>query len=152
MLRVAETFIIFIFFLHVPLVLYAHIHTCFQFCDREEIVSRTEKELLRSELNRCIEKVQKAHAMKDTLTTHFYSHLTFHFLLYLTNFLVFFQVMSLDSSLQTLTQQNARLKSDLRITQQERDALKQEVISLHKQVQYANEKVSIEDRSLCNLN
>ncbi|ROL45021.1 Ninein [Anabarilius grahami] len=76
------------------------------FCDREEIVSRTEKELLRSELNRCIEKV-----------------------------------MSLDSSLQTLTQQNARLKSDLRITQQERDALKQEVISLHKQVQYANEKL-----------
>ncbi|XP_051773220.1 ninein isoform X2 [Ctenopharyngodon idella] len=109
-------------------------------CDREEIVSRTEKELLRSELNRCIEKVQKAQAMKDTLTTHFYSHLTFHFLLFLTNFLVF-QVMSLDSSLQTLTQQNARLKSDLRITQQERDALKQEVISLHKQVQYANEKL-----------
>lgn len=61
------------------------------------------------------------------------------------------QVMSLDSSLQTLTQQNARLKSDLRITQQERDALKQEVISLHKQVQYANEKVSIEDRSFCNF-
>ncbi|XDV50630.1 hypothetical protein PO909_019658 [Leuciscus waleckii] len=76
------------------------------FCDREEIVSRTEKELLRSELNRCIEKV-----------------------------------MSLDSSLQTLTQQNVRLKSDLRITQQERDALKQEVISLHKKVQYANERL-----------
>ncbi|XP_067277234.1 ninein isoform X3 [Pseudorasbora parva] len=76
------------------------------FCDREEIVSRTEKELLRSELNRWIE-----------------------------------QVMSLESSLQTLTQQNARLKSDLCITQQERDSLKQEVISLHKQVQYANEKL-----------
>lgn len=124
-------------------------HTCFQFCDREEIVSRTEKELLKSELNRCIEKVQKAHAMKDTLTAHFYSHLTFHFLL--NKFSDLLQVMSLDSSLQTLTQQNARLKSDLRITQQERDALKQEVISLHKQVQYANEKVSIEDRSLCNF-
>ncbi|XP_056110888.1 ninein isoform X2 [Rhinichthys klamathensis goyatoka] len=76
------------------------------FCDREEIVSRTEKDLLRSELNRCIEKV-----------------------------------MSLDSSLQTLTQQNVRLKSDLRITQQERDALKQEVISLHKKLQYANERL-----------
>ncbi|XP_050981376.1 ninein isoform X2 [Labeo rohita] len=76
------------------------------YCDREEIVSRTEKELLRSELNRCIEKV-----------------------------------MSLDSSLQAVTQQNARLKSDLRITQQERDALKQEVISLHKQLQAANEKL-----------
>uniref|UniRef100_A0A671KV72 Ninein (GSK3B interacting protein) n=1 Tax=Sinocyclocheilus anshuiensis TaxID=1608454 RepID=A0A671KV72_9TELE len=52
-------------------------------------------------------------------------------------------VMSLDSSLQAVTQQNARLKSDLRITQQERDALKQEVISLHKQLQAANEKVSV---------
>lgn len=75
-------------------------------CDREEISSRTEKELLRSELNRCIEKI-----------------------------------MSLDSSLQMVTQQNARLKSDLRITQQERDALKQEVMSLHKQLQSANEKL-----------
>ncbi|XP_043112165.1 ninein [Puntigrus tetrazona] len=74
--------------------------------DREDFGSRTEKELLRSELNRCIEKV-----------------------------------MSMDSSLQTVTQQNARLKSDLRITQQERDALKQEVISLHKQLQAANEKL-----------
>ncbi|XP_052007275.1 ninein-like isoform X2 [Xyrauchen texanus] len=77
----------------------------FQLFDRDDFVSRTEKELLRAELHRCIEKV-----------------------------------MSLDSSLQTLTQQNARLKSDLRITQQERDALKQEVISLHKQMQSANEK------------
>ncbi|XP_052007274.1 ninein-like isoform X1 [Xyrauchen texanus] len=78
----------------------------FQLFDRDDFVSRTEKELLRAELHRCIEKV-----------------------------------MSLDSSLQTLTQQNARLKSDLRITQQERDALKQEVISLHKQMQSANEKL-----------
>uniref|UniRef100_A0A3B4DWB2 EF-hand domain-containing protein n=1 Tax=Pygocentrus nattereri TaxID=42514 RepID=A0A3B4DWB2_PYGNA len=54
-----------------------------------------------------------------------------------------FQVQALDSTLQGLAQQNARLKSDLRITQQERDALKQEVISLHKQLQNANEKMSI---------
>ncbi len=59
--------------------------------------------------------------------------------------------MSLDSSLQTVTQQKARLKSDLRVTQQERDALKQEVISLHKQLQAANEKVSTEDPSFCHL-
>ncbi|KTF79817.1 hypothetical protein cypCar_00008276 [Cyprinus carpio] len=75
-------------------------------CDQEDFGSRTEKELLRSELNRCIEKV-----------------------------------MSLDSSLQTVTQQNARLNSDLRITQQERDALKQEVLSLHKRLHAANEKL-----------
>lgn len=61
----------------------------------------------------------------------------------------FLQVMSLDSSLQTVTQQNARLNSDLRITQQERDALKQEVLSLHKRLHAANEKVSIEDPSFC---
>ncbi|KAA0718194.1 Ninein [Triplophysa tibetana] len=59
--------------------------------------------------------------------------------------------MSLESSLQTLTQQNAHLKSDLRITQQERDALKQEVISLHKQMQSANEKVSRWDKTFCRL-
>ncbi len=63
----------------------------------------------------------------------------------------FLQVMSLDSSLQTVTQQKARLKSDLRVTQQERDALKQKVISLHKQLQAANEKVSTEDPSFCHL-
>nr|XP_055026353.1 ninein isoform X3 [Misgurnus anguillicaudatus] len=78
----------------------------FQLFDREDFVSRTEKELLRAELTRCIEKI-----------------------------------MSLESSLQTLTQQNSHLKSDLRITQQERDALKQEVISLHKQLQSANEQL-----------
>lgn len=76
---VTGMFIIFIFFLHAPVFLNAHIHTCFQFCDREEIVSRTEKELLRSELNRCIEKVQKAHTMRDPLIAHFLSHLTLYF-------------------------------------------------------------------------
>lgn len=78
----------------------------FQLFDREDFVFRKEKELLRAELNRCIEKG-----------------------------------MSLESSLQTLTQQNAHLQSDLRITQQERDTLKQEVISLHKQMKSANEKL-----------
>lgn len=37
--------------------------------------------------------------------------------------------------------QTSRLKSDLRVTQQERDALKQEVISLHQKLQNANDKV-----------
>lgn len=54
---------------------------------------------------------------------------------------VLLQVQALDFTLQGLTQQNARLKSDLRITQQERDTLKQEVISKHKQLQNTNEKV-----------
>lgn len=53
---------------------------------------------------------------------------------------VLLQVQALDFTLQGLTQQNARLKSDLRVTQQERDTLKQEVISMHKQLQNTNEK------------
>lgn len=36
----------------------------------------------------------------------------------------------------------SRLQSDLRASQQEKEALKQEVMSLHKQLQNANEKVT----------
>ena len=35
----------------------------------------------------------------------------------------------------------SRIKSDLRVTQQEKEALKQEVMSLHKQLQNASDKV-----------
>ncbi len=44
-------------FFSVPVFLYARIHTRLQLCDREDFGCRTETELLRSELNRCIEKV-----------------------------------------------------------------------------------------------
>lgn len=36
----------------------------------------------------------------------------------------------------------SRLRSDLRVAQQEKEALEQEVMSLHKQLQNANEKVT----------
>ncbi len=49
-------------FFSVPVFLYARIHTRLQLCDREDFGCRTETELLRSELNRCIEKVWKAHS------------------------------------------------------------------------------------------
>ncbi|TRZ00514.1 hypothetical protein DNTS_018408 [Danionella cerebrum] len=75
-------------------------------CERDDISSRAEKEILKSELNQCLEKT-----------------------------------MSLDSSLKTLTHQNSLLKSDLHLTRQERDSLKQDVITLHKQLQSANEKL-----------
>ena len=51
------------------------------------------------------------------------------------------QVETLDGVVQTSTLQASRLKTDLRLTQQEKDALRQEVLSLHKQLQNANNKV-----------
>lgn len=52
------------------------------------------------------------------------------------------QVQSLDETLQNTNLQMSRLKSDLRVTQQEKETLKQEVMSLHEQLQNANEKVT----------
>lgn len=47
----------------------------------------------------------------------------------------------LDESLQAVRHQGARLKSDLRGLQQERDSLKYDVSVLHKQLQNVNDKV-----------
>lgn len=51
------------------------------------------------------------------------------------------QVQSLEDTLQNVNLQMSRIKSDLRVTQQEKEALQQEVISLHKQLQNAGDKV-----------
>lgn len=48
----------------------------------------------------------------------------------------------MDETLQNNTLQMSRLRSDLRVAQQEKEALEQEVMSLHKQLQNANEKVT----------
>uniref|UniRef100_A0A8C8AB80 Ninein n=1 Tax=Otus sunia TaxID=257818 RepID=A0A8C8AB80_9STRI len=53
------------------------------------------------------------------------------------------KVQSLDETLQNANLQMSRLKSDLRVTQQEKETLKQEVMSLHKQLQNANEKTRV---------
>lgn len=52
------------------------------------------------------------------------------------------QVQSLDETLQNTNLQMSRLKSDLRAARQEKETLEQEVMSLHKQLQNANEKVT----------
>lgn len=52
------------------------------------------------------------------------------------------QVQSLDETLQNTSLQMSCLRSDLRVAQQEKEALEQEVMSLHKQLQNANEKVT----------
>ena len=51
------------------------------------------------------------------------------------------QVQSLEDTLQNVNLQMSLIKSDLRMTQQEKEALKQEVMSLYKQLQNAGDKV-----------
>ncbi|XP_054423556.1 ninein isoform X1 [Pteronotus mesoamericanus] len=50
------------------------------------------------------------------------------------------KVQSLEDTLQNVNLQMSRIKSDLRVTQQEKEALKQEVMSLHKQLHNAGDK------------
>uniref|UniRef100_A0A3B5L2L9 Ninein (GSK3B interacting protein) n=1 Tax=Xiphophorus couchianus TaxID=32473 RepID=A0A3B5L2L9_9TELE len=58
------------------------------------------------------------------------------------------QLISADESFKVVNRQSARLKSDLRVLQQERDSLKHEVAVLHKQLQNANEKNQILEMAL----
>lgn len=51
------------------------------------------------------------------------------------------QVQNLEDTLQNVNLQMSLIKSDLRVTQQEKEALKQEVVSLYKQLQNADDKV-----------
>uniref|UniRef100_A0A9L9PXF3 Ninein n=1 Tax=Homo sapiens TaxID=9606 RepID=A0A9L9PXF3_HUMAN len=50
------------------------------------------------------------------------------------------KVQNLEDTVQNVNLQMSRMKSDLRVTQQEKEALKQEVMSLHKQLQNAGGK------------
>uniref|UniRef100_A0A8C5S2C5 Ninein n=1 Tax=Laticauda laticaudata TaxID=8630 RepID=A0A8C5S2C5_LATLA len=50
------------------------------------------------------------------------------------------KIQNFDDIMQNVSLQVSRLKSDLRVTQQEKENLKQEVTSLNKQLQMANEK------------
>uniref|UniRef100_A0A8C9RLN1 Ninein n=1 Tax=Scleropages formosus TaxID=113540 RepID=A0A8C9RLN1_SCLFO len=55
---------------------------------------------------------------------------------------------SMDEALQTISLQSARLKSDLRVTQQEKETLKQEMMSLHKQLQNVIDKNQVLEMAL----
>jgi len=50
-------------------------------------------------------------------------------------------VKTVDEGFTAANRQSVRLKSDLRVLQQERDSLKHELAVLHKQLQNANDKV-----------
>uniref|UniRef100_W5N1Z9 Ninein n=1 Tax=Lepisosteus oculatus TaxID=7918 RepID=W5N1Z9_LEPOC len=110
---------------------------------RSEKLQR-EKETLSEELSRCVDKVAKLGTMENQL-----SHLRqerqaaeqqAQNLKTQLSASLDKVVQALDEALQTVNLQTARLKSDLRVTQQEKEALKQEVMSLHKQLQNANNK------------
>lgn len=51
------------------------------------------------------------------------------------------QVQNLEDILQNVNLQMSQIKSDLQVTQQEKEALKQEVMSLRTQLQNACDKV-----------
>ncbi|XP_029937992.1 ninein isoform X2 [Myripristis murdjan] len=58
------------------------------------------------------------------------------------------RVKAVDETLQAVNLQSARLKSDLRVSHQDRDALKHEVMSLQKQLQNSNEKNHVLEMAL----
>lgn len=58
------------------------------------------------------------------------------------------KVKTMEETLQTVNHQSTRLKSDLRVSQQERDSLKHEVALLHKQLQNAIDKNRILEMAL----
>ncbi|XP_049684968.1 ninein isoform X6 [Accipiter gentilis] len=102
-----------------------------------------EKEALSEELNRCIDKVAKASCLENAIGSLKQEQKSWEQQSQtLKTQLTVSQekVQSLDETLQNTNLQMSRLKSDLRVMQQEKETLKQEVVSLHKQLQNANEK------------
>ncbi|KAK3573389.1 hypothetical protein QTP86_024623 [Hemibagrus guttatus] len=121
--------------------------------------SRTDKlekenKLLRAELNHCVEKMAQFRSAETQLAQVLQERQMAdkHNQALRTQMIKAQEkVQTMNFTLQELTQQNARLKSDLRITQQERDTLKQEVISLHTQLQNANEKCRLAEMSVSGI-
>ncbi|XP_009979226.1 PREDICTED: ninein, partial [Tauraco erythrolophus] len=102
-----------------------------------------EKEALSEELNRCIDKVAKVSCLENAVGSLKQEQKSWEKQgQALKTQLTVSQekVQSLDETLQHTNLQMSRLKSDLRATQQEKETLKQELMSLHKQLQNANEK------------
>ncbi|XP_067410852.1 ninein isoform X1 [Emydura macquarii macquarii] len=102
-----------------------------------------EKEALSEELNRCVDKVAKVNFLENVIASLKQEQKSWEqqsqtLKMQLT--VSQEKVQSLDETLQNINFQMSRQKSDLRVIQQEKDALKQEVMSLHKQLQNANDK------------
>ncbi|XP_005867960.1 PREDICTED: ninein isoform X8 [Myotis brandtii] len=102
-----------------------------------------EKEALSEELNSCVDKLAKSSllehriaAMKQEQKTWEQQSESLKLQLVASRE----KVQSLEDTLQNVNLQMSRIKSDLRVTQQEKEALKQEVMSLCKQLQNADDK------------
>ncbi|XP_023581940.1 ninein isoform X2 [Trichechus manatus latirostris] len=103
-----------------------------------------EKEALSEELSSCINKLAKSSLLEHRIATMKQEQKSWeHQSESLKAQLVASQgkVQSLEDTLQNVNLQMSRIKSDLRVTQQERETLKQEVMSLHKQLQNAGDEV-----------
>nr|XP_055217470.1 ninein isoform X11 [Gorilla gorilla gorilla] len=102
-----------------------------------------EKEALSEELNSCVDKLAKSSLLEHRIATMKQEQKSWeHQSASLKSELVASQekVQNLEDTLQNVNLQMSRMKSDLRVTQQEKEALKQEVMSLHKQLQNAGGK------------
>ncbi|XP_032727040.1 ninein isoform X10 [Lontra canadensis] len=102
-----------------------------------------EKEALSEELNSCVDKLAKSSLLEHRIATMKQERKSWeHQSETLKSQLMASQekVQSLEDTLQNVNLQMSLIKSDLRVTQQEKEALKQEVMSLYKQLQNAGDK------------
>ncbi|XP_036162492.1 ninein isoform X9 [Myotis myotis] len=102
-----------------------------------------EKEALSEELNSCVDKLAKSSLLERRMATMKQEQKSWEQQsesLKLQLAASREKVQSLEDTLQNVNLQMSRIKSDLRVTQQEKEALKQEVMSLCKQLQNADDK------------
>ncbi|XP_078090073.1 ninein isoform X2 [Mustelus asterias] len=119
-------------------------------CTHENLIR--EKETLSDEVNRCIGKIAKMNIMAmQTENLRQELQTSLHEVQKLSSQLNTSQekvLQSLEESLQSGNLQTAKLKSDFRVAQQENEALKQEVMSLHKQLQTTKDKNQVLEQTL----
>ncbi|NXF74800.1 NIN protein, partial [Sclerurus mexicanus] len=102
-----------------------------------------EKEALSEELNRCMDKVAQVSCLESALGSLEQEQKSWEQQSQALKAQLSIsqeKVQSLDDTLQSTNLQLCRLKRDLRVTQQEKEALKQEVLSLHRRLQSTSEK------------
>ncbi|XP_047623257.1 ninein isoform X2 [Phacochoerus africanus] len=128
------------------------LHRCPDLSDFQQKVSSVlsynekllkEKEALSEELNICVDKLAKSSLLEHRIAAMKQEQKSWeHQNESLKSQLVASQekVQNLEDTLQNVNLQMSQIKSDLRVTQQEKEALKQEVMSLHKQLQNAGDK------------
>ncbi|XP_073924103.1 ninein isoform X3 [Castor canadensis] len=128
------------------------LHKCPDLSDFQQKISsvlsyneklQKEKEALSEELNSCVDKLAKSSLLEHKIATMKQEQKSWEQQSdSLKSQLVASQekVQSLEKTLQKANLQLSQIKSDLQVTQQEKEALKQEVMSLQKQLQNASDK------------